>query len=552
MRLSITTWVILLVGLGLGVGASVSLAQEFAGGGPGRATEVVDRAEKISRLNLIKKNIDHLEGEVERRRTRLEKATDEERVALNEEIKGFKTRLKQAHIAFVSTATEVNLTPVDVESLPKKRDLVQEAQALLEPVMDGVRRLSERPRRIEGLRTEIQNLTERLDAADRALRNLDALAGNDISEGVNKTLIESRQLILETRQDFEIQLENVQAQLRQETKEEKPLFDSVAQMTREFFGTKGKNLLIAVLSFVATLGGLSFVRKRFFRSEFAVRKLKRLYKPMNTLYGFIAILVAFVVAMITLYVLHDWLLVTFFLLFLLGLIWSFKTLAPRLMNELKLILNLGTVKEGERVIWNDIPWLVSNLGLSSVLVNSELQGGEVVVPAGQLLPLLSRPVVEGEPWFPSRVGDHVLFGDDFYGEVIFQTPEQVVVRASNGLSRRLATAEYLKNPPLNYSRGFTLRLELSMNPRMQAQLGDGATRAVESKLRAGMSAHFSGVAPRIRLSNIGFEGASDKVLKFALDVDCDGDLAPLRDALSRELRDHVLQACNQAGVALCG
>ena len=531
-------------------------AEDFPSVGGAGATvsqaEVLDRTEKISRLNLIKKNIDHLEGEMARRRIRIEKATDEERLALNEEIKGFKTRLKQAHIAFVSTATEVNLTPVDVESLPKKRDLVQEAQALLEPVMDGVRRLSERPRRIEGLRTEIQNLKERLEASERAVRNLDALSGDDISEGVRATLGESRQLILETRQDFEIQLENVQAQLRQETKEEKPLFDSVAQMTREFFGTKGKNLLIAVLSFVGTLGGLSFVRKRFFRSDFAVRKLKRLYKPMNTLYGFIAILIAFVVAMVTLYVLHDWLLVTFFLLFLLGLIWSFKTLAPRLMNELKLILNLGTVKEGERVIWNDIPWLVSNLGLSSVLVNPELQGGEVVLPAGQLLPLLSRPVVEGEPWFPSRVGDHVLFGDDFYGEVIFQTPEQVVVRASNGLSRRLATAEYLKNPPLNYSRGFTLRVELSMNPRMQAQIGDGVTRAVESRLRAEMSAHFTGVAPRLRLANIGFDGASDKVLKFAVDVDCDGALASLRDALIRELRDHVLDTCNQSGVELCG
>ena len=123
-----------------------------------------------------------------------------------------------------------------------------------------------------------------------------------------------------------------------------------------------------------------------------------------------------------LYLFEDWVLLTLAIVFMMGLAWTSKSALPRIWGEMLLLLNMGTVREGERLSYNGIPWLVQSLNFSALLVNPELAGGRLRLPLHDLFALRSRSFEPEEPWFPSRLGDWVLLDDATLCKVILQTP----------------------------------------------------------------------------------------------------------------------------------
>jgi hypothetical protein len=78
------------------------------------------------------------------------------------------------------------------------------------------------------------------------------------------------------------------------------------------------------------------------------------------------------------------------------------------VREVTLLLNLGAVREGERVMYNGIPWLVRSLNFYTRLVNPELEGGDIRLPLRDFHDLRSRSFDANEPWFPTRLNDWVI------------------------------------------------------------------------------------------------------------------------------------------------
>ena len=107
-------------------------------------------------------------------RTRLGKAKDDtERAKILSDIE-----LAQSNIESLQQAWEMWATGgVDMELfLPKKEekfDWRQEIQSVFEPIVVELQRLTERPRKIERLRTEQAFYQQQLDAAAAALKNID-------------------------------------------------------------------------------------------------------------------------------------------------------------------------------------------------------------------------------------------------------------------------------------------------------------------------------------------------------------------------------------------
>jgi hypothetical protein len=56
-------------------------------------------------------------------------------------------------------------------------------------------------------------------------------------------------------------------------------------------------------------------------------------------------------------------LITLISLFLLGFAWAAKRNIMQFWKEIKLLLNLGAVRENERLIYHGVPWKVISLNL---------------------------------------------------------------------------------------------------------------------------------------------------------------------------------------------
>jgi hypothetical protein len=66
--------------------------------------------------------------------------------------------------------------------------------------------------------------------------------------------------------------------------------------------------------------------------------------------------------------------------------------------------------------------------------------------------LISQPIAENEPWFPSNLHDYVLLPDGMFGQVVIQTPEFVQIK-SGGMIRTFLIGDFLNLGIKNLSMG---------------------------------------------------------------------------------------------------
>ena len=135
----------------------------------------------------------------------------------------------------------------------------------------------------------------------------------------------------------------------------------------------------------------------------------------NVLYLFFSGLGSIFVFLIVLFMFEDWVLLTLGVLVVLGILWTSKHAIPKFWSQAALLLNMGVVREGERLIYNGIPWRVKALNFYTILENPKLEGGTLRLPVKDLFDLRSREYGAEEPWFPTDKGDWVLIGDDIFG-----------------------------------------------------------------------------------------------------------------------------------------
>jgi hypothetical protein len=100
----------------------------------------------------------------------------------------------------------------------------------------------------------------------------------------------------------------------------------------------------------------------------------RLFHVVYTFFTIVGAMFSFI---LVLYYFEDWVLLTLTLLFLLGIAWTSKQALPRFAREGTLLLNIGAVRDRERVLYSGIPWLVQSLNFYTRLVNPELVGGDI-------------------------------------------------------------------------------------------------------------------------------------------------------------------------------
>lgn len=422
-----------------------------------QSTELPSSEESLQELLVTMK-------ETEKERTalseQLKRTTDLADVQqIQEQLESLNQRLLDLQNSFEETVTGgLSLAALSEQPEEAAFDWKKEIEDIIRPLMDELKQLTERPRKMEQLKSEQIAQEDRLQLADTAIDKLETTLSQTTISSVKRALNELLNQWQEQRENAESRLQRINTQLQHLSTPGDGLGEELIIRLQKFASGRGLNLVLALCGFVLVYLALMGFGRLISRLPSRKREpgTRRVARAISLLLRTLTVILALLTAMLILYVRGDWLLLGLMILLMIGLTWGLQKSLPRYIREIRLLLNMGGVREGERILYNGIPWRIASLNLFSTLYNPLLQGGLLRLPIDRLVDLQSRPYSPEEPWFPSQEGDIVILEGDIYGKVMLQTPEVVQLEII-GATSTFSVADYLGKKPRNLSRdGFAI------------------------------------------------------------------------------------------------
>ncbi len=500
---------------------------------------------KSQALGSLIETIRNEENERNAQRDLLKKATsDEQKKEISDQIERINQKIKDLKNEFSNTATGINPTDTTNDT-PQSLVLNDELKNIFQPIARQLRDATAQPREIENLSNELLQWRAKESLARAAITQLDQLLSLKNPPELNNELTTLKKTWQKRLLEAEGRAANTSIQLAERKRNAPSVFGLLTNVVSHFFKNRGFSLLLA-------LGGSIIVWYLCKRLYLIVKKYSPIHRKyqdsfttrlLDIFVNIVVVIFGFAAAILILYMRNDWLLLTAALILFFGLAWGSRTAIPPYFEQIRLILNLGTVRLDERIIMNGLPWRVDTLNFFCELSNPELTGGKLRLPAKTLLPFYSRPSAPKEPWFPSRMDDWVKLDDGTIGKIIQQTPEQVVLVKLGGSYKTLLTTAYLAKNPENLSRQFRVSTVFGLDYRYQHI----ATKEIPEIIRISVLKLFveSYSNELVKSVNVDFSKASSSSLDFQISLDVDGSLASQHDILIRLLQRAAVEASNQ-------
>lgn len=227
-----------------------------------------------------------------------------------------------------------------------------------------------------------------------------------------------------------------------------------------------------------------------------------------------------------------------------GLI-SLRRALPRFIKEVNLLLNLGSTREGERVVYGGVPYLVRSLNVFSTLVNPSLDGVQRL-PLEQIATLYSRPVLVDELWFPCDTGDVLLLPDQTLVVVEQQSVEQVRLLLRGGACVTYNTDHFyaLDLVNLTHSAYFSVSTVFGLAYKHQAGILDRYPQLIKETIPTVLDE--AGIKPsQYKDIAVEFLTANASSLDIQIWVNFDAQLAERYYKLQRLLQYACVKACNE-------
>ncbi|TVL98952.1 MAG: hypothetical protein CV087_19885 [Candidatus Brocadia sp. WS118] len=508
------------------------------------ATEEVNTLDTLTGVVQL---ITELRKEIEGKEKKSHEAqTQEERTEIKEEIDKLNERLESLKTNFEEIATGLDLETFYQK--PQKRfDWKEEIQTLIGPIVNDLKIMTARPRLIENLRTQTAYYEKQISLIKNALGNIHTITAQVKDETLKNQLTDLENTWNSKGRQISSQLTIAKYQLADKLGERKTLLESGKNIVRVFFKSRGRNFVLSVFAFLFVFFLLRYVHSHIYKGSFIHKTVANSFyiRLAEVLYYVFTFVGATGALLIVLYLCGDWVLLGIAFIFILGLIWTAKQTLPRFYEQGTLLLNLGTVKENERVLYNGLPWKVASLQLNTQLVNPELKGGRIRIPIRDLKDMRSRPYHHDEPWFPCKENDWVILADGTMGKVAIQTPEIVQLTVGGGSYKTYLTTEFLKQTPLNLSRNFSVRITFGIDYRHQAI----SLTEVPPKLKEAVNAGLVSEGYRNDLLNLNveFKEAADSSLDYLIFAEFAGRIAGDYYKLSRIIQKIALETCNKYG-----
>ncbi len=437
-------------------------------------------------------------------------------------------------------------TGVDIDLFTEKKEAPfnwkDELVSLIKPGIMELKQMTQKARQKSDLKEELSRYQELRPIARQANENLMALISRtqdpQLKQGLEKLVPEWQG----QERQIASRLEITQMQLAELEAEDQSILDTTQKSIKQFFKTRGLFLIVALIACIGILLALRVAyqflikyvpgyRARY--RPFHLRVMDLMYRVVSVLAGLFAVILVF-------YLFEDWVLLSLAIVFLLGLAWAVKNTVPRFVNQSRLILNIGAVREGERVVYEGVPWLVKKINFFSVLENPDL-GQTLRVPIEALMDLTSRPFHKHEPWFPCRKNDWVILSDGTRGGVTSLSHEMVELVLRGGAKKVYQTSDFLGMNPMNLSVNFRLKIGFGISYNLQSIATGRVLEILDAYIRDRLAAED--YEKNLLNLRVEFAQAGSSSLDLVVIADFDGKMAPLYNRISRAIQRWCTDAC---------
>ncbi|MFT5123544.1 MAG: hypothetical protein ACI9TH_001486 [Kiritimatiellia bacterium] len=464
------------------------------------------------------------------------------RVQLEARIAQLRAEEQDLHKKFQRNAIATDADVYDNES-GEAFNLQSEVEKLLQPIVSELKSATEDSRKIEEMRSELTLLQKRKTVSDAAVANLTKLIKSQPEAELKKTLEDLLQLWLQRQQDANNQSTATQIELEKRLKARESLLDSSKHFVSGFFQSRGMNLILGISAFCIIFFGMRFLNMFYRKMRGEKEERYFLGRILSLLYHVLSIILAIFALVFIFNMRGDWFLLGITIIFLIGVGWASINTIPVVFEQLKMMLNIGSVRESHRIVFNDVPWVVDSLGLQAHLLNPLLEGGTQQLPLRDLVGMHSRMAGENEIYFPSKAGDWVELSDGNIGQVAFQTPAVVQIVMLGGSQVTYQTPQYLSLSPKNMSNRFRIRQVFGIDYAHQAISTSEVPRIMYEKVREGL---LDIVANEDLLNlSVEFKAAGASSLDYVIHADLKGTVASKYDVLERAIARLLVDACNE-------
>ena len=501
------------------------------------------------KLNNIIENITRQKNTLEVKLAQLKEAdSEQEKAKIQTKINEITDFIAQQKSSFEMIITAGSALPEPDSSEGKEFDWQKDLLEILQPIMNELSQLTEDKRRLVNLQNKISFYQSQIHDINKALNQMPRINKN----GLEKDALENFEQIKHKWQNLleknlellgiaELQLEEmVEAQTEEAV--------SIGGQIKQFATGRGTTLLMSVMAFIVVYFSLLALWKGIIWISTRKQGNKQSYFQRITTLVYYTLMVLFSLAAVF-YVLNmrnDQALIGVAFLILLITVLALRSSVPSYIGELKTLLNAGSVREGERIVYNGIPMKVESLNFFSKLTNPNIPSLKLRLPLSELSSHISRQYTPDEPWFPCQQGDYVILSDGTYGKVKCITFESVLISLSNGMSPKTYSAiDFLATNPRNLSQGFIATSEFGIDYKYQQQCTTEIPELLCSGIRQGLQKEiYGGSLVDIQVS---FAQANASSLDYKIVALFDGKGAGDYYAITRALQRYAVEVCNQQG-----
>ena len=503
------------------------------------------RVQAIRKLLAIKEALDDKRGRVRDLLEKLASADEIDKVKINEQIADLRETIDALTKSFESIAVSgASLRDAaDIENT--KLDLRNELAQIAKPILDSLKDATEKPRRLEELRRTIALQEQQLEVIRVAIESISTYRQYELPTTVKDGLAELFTAWHERGSDIERSLEITRHELHNLETEDFKVFETLRLIVQEFILGRGLTLLLALAVGIAVWFAMRLLRRLASTWRQSSQSASQAGKMRLMLYSYhllTAVLITLAVLSVF-YVRGDLLLLSLTMIALVMLSLGAWRFLPGYIMEARLLLNAGAAREGERVVYNGLPYRIVNLNLYSYLRNPELAGA-IRLPLAELTQLISRPASD-EAWFPCSSGDYLLLPDGSFGQVMQQTVELVQIKVVGSIVQYSST-DFLQLNIRNLSReGFGVLVVFGLDYQHQEISLD----RVPERFKEGLTSAFEQADYGKDLKDllVRFNEANASSLDYLIYATMDGRSAGSYFAIKRMIQQTCVDICNQEG-----
>ncbi len=497
-------------------------------------------------LKTILLTIKEKETLISRAQKQLKDTSDEQLAQqINQQIRNDEDIIKGMRERFVHLSAGGRAIFTEKKNVSDSINWKEDLTAIFLPLIERLKEISERPKKIESLQQDIAYWQERKIELSQAINFIQTTQNTTKDKAVLSRLkvLSDR---AKTRHDSaEQQLLILNNKLDDIRSDKSLLWENVSQLLISFASSILYYLVIAlILSYVAfqiivliaKLPKLLIDKRQPRRYVFAERTI-------NLIKNTVGFIVATTVYLTVLYASGQWVLLVLSLFVIAGFILTLKDMVPKYFVEIRTLLNLGSIRQNERIVFNGLVWRINLIDVYTHIHNPALDA-HLRVPIDKLLDLSSRPFHKNEPWFPTKTNDYVILDDGTFGQIQRQSVDMVEINFGGSIYS-YPTQLFLASKPRNLSSGFGIYELFGFDYQHQAIATNTLlTRYSQGIQQALNEAPFS---PYLQNISVEFDSAASSSLNIKVIANFSGEAAGDYFRISRVIQRASLEIANQEG-----